>query len=386
MDAMIRGYQEAGCEVHVLAMNTTRHYVSREKVEHLYPEIAGFHCVEVDNTISKARILKNLLLSREPEHLKRFISKAFAVRLSELIESIKPDFVQLESPFLASYIPQLRKQTKAIIAYRMHNVEAQIWQRLADTTPGMKRWYLQNLAQRMSNFERQLWADVDLLIPITGADARMVKAAGINTPVHVAGIGFDLGAISQKRPLTKPYKLYHIGAMDWQPNVEAMRWFLSAVWPEIHASLPQLNFHFAGRAMPKELFGPLPEGAYCEGEVESAEDFTADKDILIVPLKSGGGIRVKVLEALAQGKLVISTEVGIQGIDVLPKMHFLKANSVMEIVDALQWTVVHPRLAQCVAEDGQSFVRKHYNATEILASLVEQVSSMVEASATLRVH
>ncbi|MEO6833790.1 MAG: hypothetical protein ABI169_16400, partial [Chitinophagaceae bacterium] len=214
MDAMIRGYYEAGCQVHVLAMNTTRHYVLREKVESLYPEITGFHCVEVDNNISKLGILKNLLCSKKPEHLERFVSKAFAARLAELLGDVQPDFVQLESPFLASYLPLLRSNGKSIIAYRMHNVEAQIWQRLADATPGIKRWYLQNLAQRMSTFEKQLWADVDLLIPITDTDARMVKAAGINTPIYVAGIGFDLGNMQQKRPLTKPYKLYHIGAMD----------------------------------------------------------------------------------------------------------------------------------------------------------------------------
>ncbi|MEO6832445.1 MAG: glycosyltransferase, partial [Chitinophagaceae bacterium] len=170
----------------------------------------------------------------------------------------------------------------------------------------------------------------------------------------------------------------HSGAMDWQPNVDAIQWFLAEVWPEIHAELPQLNFHFAGRAMPKELFNSLPAGAFCEGEVESAEAFAADKDILVVPLKSGGGIRVKILEAFAQGKLVISTEVGIQGIKVLPKMHFLKANSTTDFVEALQWAVVHPGLAQCVADDGQSFVRQHYNAPEIMASLVEGINGVLK--------
>ncbi|MBS1643661.1 MAG: glycosyltransferase [Bacteroidetes bacterium] len=378
MDAMIRGYRDVGCTVHVLAMNTSRHFVARSVVEQLYPQIDSFHCVEVNTDISKQRIIRNLLFSRQPEHLERFTDTQFEQKLEELLNTLHPDVVQLESPFLANCIPVIRRCTTAKIAYRMHNVEAQIWARMAGQARGLRRYYLKILAQRMSSFETAFWSKVDVVIPIAESDIRPIKAAGVHTPVVLAGIGFALKMDRKRRPLTQPYKLYHIGAMDWQANVEAMRWFLKEIWPELHTAFPQLNFYFAGRAMPKEFFEGLPDGVYCAGEVDNAEEFVADKDILVVPLKSGGGIRVKILEAFSQGKLVLSTTVGIQGIHVLPKIHFLLADTSKAIIDALQWVVVHPHLAQCVADDAQSFVGSKYNSSEIFQRLYHSLQALLE--------
>src|ERR1043165_4657344 len=107
MNAMIRGYQKAGWRVHLLAMNTTRHLVSPEQLSTLYPDLASFTTVSIDNEVSTPGILRTLLLSREPEHADRFRSETFSEKLRELLGHIKPDVVQLESPYLASYIPTI---------------------------------------------------------------------------------------------------------------------------------------------------------------------------------------------------------------------------------------------------------------------------------------
>lgn len=374
MDAMIRGYHDAGWQVQVLAMNTTRHPVAPEKLTQLYPQIEGFHTMSIDNRVRPAALLKNLLLSREPEHAGRFRSDAFAERLQALLKDFQPEAVQLESPFLAAYIPVIRA-TGARLIYRAHNIESQIWQRLAAEARGPKRAYLRNLARRMAAFEQQLWEAADLILPITKADAQQMCAQGIRKPVVVAPFGIDARQTPFAFP-PLPLKAYHIGAMDWLPNREAVQWFLKDAWPLILQRTPQLSFHFAGRAMPDVFREALPPQASCAGEVADAGAFIADKHVLIVPLRSGSGIRVKTLEGMAAGKLVVSTDVGMQGIEAAAGVHFLRANTAEEFAQQLQWASTHPEAAGGIAAAARAMVEKHYDAHEIIQRLIAAVERL----------
>jgi glycosyltransferase involved in cell wall biosynthesis len=376
MDAMIRGYHEAGWQVHLLAMNTSRHPVPPQTLATLYNELAGFYTVDVDNTVSKTAVLRNYFLSRQPEHVERFSSPAFAARLREVLEGVKPEVVQLESPFLAGYLPTIKEASKAKVVYRMHNVEAEIWMRLATESRGLKRMYLKNLARRISKYEQTLWSDADLLLPITTTDGDAVKAASISTPQVVSPFGIEVPAENSKLP-PYPLKAYHIGAMDWLPNEEGIRWFLSEVWPKLHEWAPEVTFHFAGRGMPDYFKKDLPEGVYCEGEVADAQAFIADKHVLVVPIRSGSGIRVKILEAMAAGKLVISTEVGMQGIEARSEMHYLSATSAHDFAHLIGWASSHRDKVVSFTEFAQMLTREQYDARDIMRRIVDALASMI---------
>jgi len=381
MDAMVRGYHTAGWTVHLLAMHTSRHRVPQEKLLTLYKGIANVHTVDVDNAVTMPRLMRNLLFSSEPEHVSRFRNTSFADKLEELLQAIMPDAVQLESPFLGSYIPLIRKKVPiAKLVYRMHNVEGQIWGRLAEASVGLRRSYLRSLATRMARYEHGLWAAADLLLPITEKDAAVVREAGIATPLQTVPFAITLPDDAQSW-VAGPMKLYHIGAMDWLPNVEAMRWFLKEVWPELYKAAPELSFHFAGRAMPPSFFDALPHGAYCEGEVPDAAEFARDKHVLVVPLRSGGGLRIKIIEAMALGKLVISSDVGMQGIEAVPGQHYLAANTASEFILQAVWAGAHREEAAAIAVGARSFVREHYDAGRVMRNVSGALEALIGASA-----
>jgi glycosyltransferase involved in cell wall biosynthesis len=278
----------------------------------------------------------------------------------------------LESPFLASYIPIIRNTSKAQLVYRSHNIEGQIWQRLAMESSGLKRTYLRLLARRITYYEQQLWHNADVILPITEADAATIRSSGTRAKIVVAPFGIHTP--KKDIPLPKgPYKVYHIGAMDWLPNREAISWFLKEVWPLVHNWAPEIEFHFAGRAMPEDLTEDLPGGAYCAGEVGDAQAFIADKHILIVPLRSGSGIRVKTLEAMAAGKLVISTEVGMQGIEAHSEMHYLKATDAAMFAHLIAWASSHPDKVDTITFFAQQLVREHYDADAIMKKVITAV-------------
>lgn len=375
MDAMIRGYQQVGWQVYVLAMNTSRHRVDEEVLKTLYSDLAGVETVDVTNEVTAGKLLRNFFFSKEPEHAGRFRSKDFAQALKALLKRIMPDVVQLESPFLASYIPLIRSESRATLVYRSHNIEAEIWSRLAESSTGIKRIYLQNLSHRIAKYEEKLWREVDLILPISTVDASTIRRKGVRTPFVVAPFGVKMPG-RQPEPYGNLTKVYHIGAMDWLPNKEGVEWFLREVWPLVHQSAPGVSFYFAGRAMPDSMANNLPEGAYCPGEVEDAKAFISDKHILVVPLRSGSGIRVKTLEAMAAGKLVISTDIGMQGIDAKPDLHYLSANNAQEFVRLITWASSHPEQAIDIIHNAQDLIRGQYDGGRIMENITNALNDV----------
>lgn len=370
MNAMLEGYYDQGWDIYLCSMNTSRHYVSRESLPKLYQNIK-FETFEINTDVKILPTLKNFFLSKKPNHVDRFYDKDFEKKLENIVSSFEPELIQVESIYLASYISTLRKLTEAPVAIRLHNIEYQIWERLSDEAANtFKRFYLRDLAVRIKRFEIEAWSAADVLIPITSGDAEVVKNSVPSANLIVAPFGID----SQKHqapPKNERWVGYHIGAMDWLPNVEAVTWFLEAVWPDLHKEVPEFQFHFAGRNMPGAFEKYEGEGISCEGEVPSASDFISDKKILIVPLRSGGGIRIKILEAMASGKLVVSTSVGVQGIDeAKPGVHFLLADTAEDFINQINWLMSEKIAAEQIAKAGARMVTEEYDQKVIMARLV----------------
>ena len=376
MRAMIDGYHKEGWDVQLLSMNTVRHPVQEADLKNAYKDIK-VHSIQIDNRLRLWATLRNFLFSRQPNHVDRFFHAHFATKLEQVIKEFKPDVLQFESIYLAAYLPGIRHYSKAVAVLRLHNIEYQVWQRLArQVSNPLKRFYLGNLAQRIKRFELKAWQQADLLVPITETDADVVKSSGIKTPVQVAPFGIDTAQVSLVNR-KEEWIVYHIGAMDWQPNAASIQWFLTDVWPFIHKLFPGLKFYFAGRNMPQHFKDVHIANVICAGEVTDADVFIADKKILIVPLKSGGGIRVKILEAMAKGKVIISTAVGMQGIDAIPGKHYLLAETAEEFTKAISWCLEHKDEAEAMGMVAAGLVIKDYDAAHIMKNLTARVVNLI---------
>jgi glycosyltransferase involved in cell wall biosynthesis len=372
MDVFLKGYPEAGCTTRLLAMNTTRHFVDTAKLPAVWPGLEKIRTVPVNNDIRPGGLIRNWLLSREPYHVTRFESDAFSEALQQELHHFQPEVVHIESPFLASYLPIIRNITPtAQTVFRMNNVEAEIWERLAhETAHPVKRYYLKTLSRRMAAYEHKIWPLFDRLLPVTAADAAVAARVVPEARIQVVPFCIDLAAYPVQ-PWPSAPAGYHLAAMDWLPNVEAVRWFAETVAPLVTQSAPEIPLTFAGRHMPESLKMLASGTLQITGEVADAQTFTADKPILLVPLRSGGGIRVKILEAMASGKLIISTTVGMQGIPVVPGVQALIADTPEAFAQALAKTAAEPAWAQAIAREGRTFVETHFDRSRILAGLVE---------------
>jgi glycosyltransferase involved in cell wall biosynthesis len=378
MHAMIEGYHHAGWKVHLLAMNTSKHHVSGDALRRIFTHLHAFSWVDIDNVLKWQDVLRNFLFGKEPEHAKRFYSEDFKTKLKEILTEFKPDVVQVESVFLTTYLPVIRKYSEAVTVLRMHNVEYQIWQGLSRRTKNkLKAYYLDNLAIRVRNFERMAWKEYNLLLAITEKDAHLVQRLEDVSHVIVAPFSIETDKI---KPPEKEVQWvgYHIGAMDWRPNAEGISWFLNKAWPAIHKAAPKFKFYFAGRGMDKEFKNVKLSGVECMGEVPDADAFIEDKKILIVPLWSGGGIRVKILEAMAAGKIVVTTSKGIKGIEARPEEHYLRAHTPKDFANAIKWCLEHKVEAEALAANARALVVEKYDQKKVMHTVITAVEELMK--------
>ncbi|MFM1744159.1 MAG: hypothetical protein RLZZ630_96, partial [Bacteroidota bacterium] len=218
---------------------------------------------------------------------------------------------------------------------RAHNVEHAIWQGLASTVKNpLKQWYLKRLAEQLKREERRILSEVDGIIAITDDDARTIDSLISKVPVFVSPTGILLENYKWN-PDPDPLIVAHIGAMDWQPNVEGIRWFLNEIWPKVYAVIPEARLKLAGKNMPDSLMQYDRAEISVQGFVSDAHEFLFEAGIVVIPLLNGSGMRIKLLESMALGKAVVSTGIGCEGIPVGNGGEIRIADTARDFADAL---------------------------------------------------
>jgi glycosyltransferase involved in cell wall biosynthesis len=277
--------------------------------------------------------------------------------------------------YLTPYIPIIRRYSQAKIVLRAHNVEHEIWERVAaNTNQPFQRWYLNRITPRLKNYEIAHLNNYDLVAAITARDAAHLRQLGLQKPIMVTPIGLDCRDYQpDMRVFQHPLSLSFIGSLDWIPNQEGLKWFLESVWqPLLHPRFPQLRFHIAGRTAPAWLRSLQMAGVHFHGEVESAPDFINQHALMVVPLLSGGGMRAKILEGMAVGKVVLSTRVGMEGIDAQHGRECLLADTPEEFAEAIGWCMNNRERLAAIGQNAFEFCGTHYDNLHVAERLLEQ--------------
>jgi glycosyltransferase involved in cell wall biosynthesis len=380
----------AGHRVTVLAVNTPKHHQPPTALDHLGPNVRMI-TVDVDTRLSPWKALRNLVSGKSklgigpnplPYNVERFISRKFARRLAELLRSEKFDIMHFDGTFVALYarwlvgegamgrLPQRQDLPPKVL--RAHNVEHIIWQRLAASERNpLKKWYLEILATRLRDFERWMLYGFDAIAAITAEDVGRLRSLQGHIEGQVEVIPAPANT-SRFRPdptrRPQPRSLFMLGSLNWLPNLEGVEWFLREVWPQAHRELPELTLHIAGTAPPAHLTS-RPAGqdnVFIHGFVESAPDFMQAYDLMLVPLLSGGGMRVKIVEGMALGKAILSTTIGAEGIDAQDGAELLLRDGPAAWLDALH-DYYHGRLPLAAIGAAAAEVAQARYSTEAVA-------------------
>lgn len=376
MNNITQGLLEFGATVKVLAINTFKHPLNIDALPDDYRRKTQIETEFIDTRIKLEDVFLNFF-SGESYNIRRFYSGRFEKKIAEVLKKKKFDIIHLESLFTTPYLNLIRKNSKAKIVYRAHNIEFEIWERVGETEKKyFKKKYLQFLSRRMKNYEISLLNKYDGIAAISNEDAQKFLDYGCRIPVQTIPFGINFSEYQTSKNSAEE-NLFFLGAMDWQPNCEAVEWFLKTVWNEISQKFPQLKFNMAGRAMPDKFFKMNSEKITVSGEIPNAKKFFQQNDIMIVPLLNGSGIRVKIIEAMAMGKIIISTAVGAKGIPCEHKKNILIANSAAEFSEMISLILQNSEIRKTISENARKFAEENYDnrkITEKLVSFYRQIS------------
>jgi glycosyltransferase involved in cell wall biosynthesis len=357
---LARGLAIEGHKVDILAMETYKHLKTVDSGA--LPENLTLESVFVDTTVKRLPAFINLLFKRIPYNAERFVSKEFAQKLEDKLLQKKYDVVQLEGLYLVPYMSVIRKHSSAKIALRSHNIENEIWKRLFTNEKSiLKKFYYGVLARRVKRLEKQVLNNYDFLIPITYRDAVEYQKFGNKKPSRVIQTGIPADEIAHELVIREKRKLYFIGSLDWLPNQEGIMWFVKNVWPMISQYHSHLEFHIAGRNAPDWFAKSVDKpGIFYHGEVTSAREFAGHYDIMIVPLLSGGGMRVKIVEAMSLGKVIVTTTIGAEGLDIIPNYHAIVADNPADFSTGVQILLENTDFFIKLGDNSIRFIRNNY--------------------------
>lgn len=311
--SITKGLVENGCEIDLLSINTPKHSQPKDAMQGLVNQYDVF----VNTAINPIKLLANLLFKDIPYNVERFISGDVTSALVKLLQQNTYDYIQVEGTFVAFYVDEIRKYTNCPILIRAHNIEYVIWERLSlnEKNP-LKKWFYKNLSKRLKSFEKKYYNKADGIAAITEQDKLRLLGMGVNTPISVIPVGMMLGKYDKEYDvIEKPNSIFSLSALDWAPNIEGLHWFFNEVWDELHLQNPEIEFHIAGKSTPEWLMKLQKKNVFVHGFVDDAELFKKSYQLMLVPLLSGGGMRVKIIEGLAAHKCIISTSVGAEGVE-----------------------------------------------------------------------
>jgi len=317
-----------GASVDLLAMNTQKHQFTGKLDNNLLPMYHSLSMVDINTNINLFSFISNLF-SPYPYQLARFVKQSFTYKLIECLSTIDFDYIFLETIYLTPYVPVIKKYSKAKIVLRTHNVEHEIWSRLyKGASWSFYKMIYNYYSYQIYKYEAYQLRHIDLLISISGREYVAFRkfypnVNGMVMPITMASVYDETTANLTKREIT----LFFIGSLDWKPNQEGLLWFLDKVWPLLITEDSGIKLYVAGRNMPDKIKQLKVPGVTFVGEVEDAVEFVRQHDICIVPLLSGSGMRAKIIESMALGKVVVTTSMGLEGIDATPDIDVCIADS-----------------------------------------------------------
>ncbi len=274
------------------------------------------------------------------------------------------------------YAEVFRNFNVAPLVIAAHNVESLIWKRYAESEKNLlKRWYIQRQYRKFSKFERWAFGRASRIITVSDDDARLAaESFGAKEP-QVVQNGVDP---DRYRPVPgnsrNPKRMIFLGSLDWRPNLDGIQQFLATSFPAIMRAEPKAELSIVGRHPPAWLAqrAAADQNIHLHGNVPDVTPFLAEAGVMIVPLRIGGGSRLKIIEAAANELPVVSTRVGAEGLRFVPQQDYFVAESIEEMTAPVLHAMRSRTAAEAAAKSARQVVDQHYN-WDALANIQSEI-------------
>jgi polysaccharide biosynthesis protein PslH len=299
------------------------------------------------------------------------------------------DVVHFELAPMAGYATAcgVGSRTRPILCLDEHNIEYEVVRRTAGADAGpLRRAYSAIEWRKMRKEERYAWSHLDGCTLTSARDQEMLLADEPKARSAVVSNGVDLDFFrpSPRSAPREPKTLLFFGAIDYYPNTDAMHFFLQDVLPRLVARYPHLRLSIVGRRPPESIASRRSADIEVTGVVDDVRPWLDRADVVVVPLRIGGGTRLKILEAMAMGKAVVSTTVGAEGLEIVPERDLLLADDAAAFVTQVGRLLDDPGLGQRIGESARQVVTSRYSWRAAVEVLSNFYAELLESRATVR--
>ena len=309
-----------------------------------------------------------------PVSQRRYVSSAMRAKIAQLTRETRFDSVVCDFLAPAPNLPDLG----ASVLFQ-HNVETAIWRRHADTAPNpVARAYFRQQASRMFAYERKVCRTVRHVIAVSPEDAcQFKKLFGLEGPVSDVPTGVDAGFFTPPAGESRPRSgIVFVGSMDWMPNIDGVHFFVESILPLIRRAHPGCELIIAGRdpAPAIRQLAKSASGIQVTGTVPDIRPYLWNSAISVVPLRIGGGTRLKIYESMAAGAPVVSTSIGAEGLAVKPGEHILLADTPEAFAQACTGLLSDAQRSRRQAEAARALVEERFSWDQVALGM-EQILS-----------
>jgi glycosyltransferase involved in cell wall biosynthesis len=367
----IKGLIALGHEVALVALNGKKYHGSVQTTEDELLQKIQYTSYDININLSVLDAIGNLF-SKKSNDVDRYYNAEFEKLLLRELRQTAYDVVQFEGLFVTPYLAAIRKYSKARLIYRSHNIEHQVWMRLAQQKSDLfKKWYLHLLARRVKDYELQQLNKFDAIAVFTNEDKKTLLSYGTTIPVEIFPVGISLPDYNPDYNKTEFPSLFFLGSLDWMPNREGIEWFIENFYKDLTDGDMRVKFYVAGHNIPDsfddyEVMGKI----FIQGEVDDAFEFVNSKAIMVVPLLSSGGMRVKIVEGMAMEKCIISTSLGAEGINFTNGTNILIANNRQEFYDAIERCITDEDFCRNVGLNARRLIEEQHDVHVVAPKLV----------------
>jgi glycosyltransferase involved in cell wall biosynthesis len=382
MDSLTRGLLDMGHQVKVVSIHTDKHPFLPDQIELDYLAQTQLEVAYADTELNVRDALSHLVTG-ESYHLSRFLVPEMERTVEDALRAQVYDVVLLESLFTTAYIPAIRRLSDADLVLRAHNVEHALWDEVAaDMTSRPKRWLLNRFKSKLESEEVKVLAALDGVVTITRDDAAWFEVTLQNVHptskcrVEVVPFGMDVDGTPHAAMNEAPTRALHLGAMDWAPNHQGVSWFVQDVWPLVRQALPEAQVALAGRNMGPEWTSDENAGVHVLGEVDDAAATYDTPSVVVVPLHAGSGMRIKIAEALAAGRPIVTTTKGMTGLPLEHEEHVMVADTPEHFAKALVELLSNGDKATAMGQRGRAWAQvnlQHRARAERLTAFLEEL-------------
>ena len=315
-------------EVKHLAIGTNKHVFNRQNYPSDIADKTGVESIFINTDINTTKAIKSLF-AHKSYNVDRFYNEEMKAKIYAILNSLEFDAVILESLFSTPYIDTIRKHFNGKIYLRAHNVEFHIWEDLTTNCSNwLKKAYLKKLTKDIKQYELATIQQLDGIMTISEADELFLKNA---TTIPVKTIPFSVTPNETVKNDYSSSNLFHLGGLDWEPNRQAVE-RLMRLFPSIKAQLPTIELTLIGKETDNLQINTA--SIYAKGFVDELNEFVINSGVLVSPISSGSGIRIKILEMMGIGIPVITSKKGAQGINHEGKKCIFIAETDEEFIEA----------------------------------------------------